>query len=836
MVNIDSPVSEGVREILNFSANIAREYGHAAYASPHVLRAALRRETGLVKMLDELGKDVDYMREWADVRIENYPKSPAPTSDVIADKVVDALMREADFIRLKSGLDELNPACLLAAVCTPGVAFSYEQMRSFPVSRNEIMESLSGTNSHNDDQASAEDSKLGLKLNGQAGKSADNDSIAQYCIDKTARAKAGKIDPIVGRDREVKMVAEILGRRSKPNVIIVGDPGVGKTALVEGLALDIVNGKVPKHMADATLLELDLGALVAGASYKGEVEERIKKVISRIKAGDKTILFIDEIHALLDQNRGLSGVVNLIKPELARGEITVIGATTNDEYREFLEPEEAFMRRFEIVRVEEPNDQVCKQMLEIVVPFYEAHHEIKMDKDATTESIRLARRYLKDRRLPDAAIDLVDRTMAAVKMMNDTSASDVASLKEKLEFLEGEVQHEIDEIKYFLYEFENKLSPILLALLSEEEDPQSYTERDEILGYIRRGIDFLEGEVGTKKETIQKEDIAAIVAYKTGIPMGKVQSKEKERLLNMEETLQSRVIGQDHAIKIISDAIMESRSGLMKAGQPIGSFFFLGPTGTGKTELAKALAHFLFADERSLIRFDMSEFKEEHSAALLYGAPPGYVGYKEGGLLVNKIRQQPYAIVLFDEIEKAHPSVFDLFLQILDEGKLHDRLGKEGDFTNAVVLFTSNIGSNYIIDEFAKNKIPPSSDLLEIMANNFRPEFLARLTEIIPFRPISEDTVERIFDIQLKHLLSTLDKMHIEVSMTPEAKTKLAMDGFTPKYGARPLNGVIRNQLRRPISRMIIGEELRRGDALAITLNDGNIEFNITKNTENERT
>lgn len=836
MVTIDSPISEGVKEILTFSANIAREYGHAAYASPHVLRASLRRETGLVRTLDELGKDVDYIREWADVRIENYPKSPAPTSDVVPDKVVEALMREADFIRLKAGLDELSPACLLAAVCTPGVAFSYEQMRSFPVSRNEIMESLGGSSSHNDDQASNEDAKLGLKLNGQSGKSADSDSLAQYCIDKTARAKAGKIDPIVGRDREVKMVAEILGRRSKPNVIIVGDPGVGKTALVEGLALDIINGKVPKHMADATLLELDLGALVAGASYKGEVEERIKKVISRIKSGDKTILFIDEIHALLDQNRGLSGVVNLIKPELARGEITVIGATTNDEYREFLEPEEAFMRRFEIVRVEEPNDQVCKQMLEIVVPFYEEHHEIKMDKDATVESIRLARRYLKDRRLPDAAIDLVDRTMAAVKMMNDTSTSDIASIKEKLEFLEGEVQHEIDEIKYFLYEFENKLSPILLALLNEEEDPQSYTEKDEILGYIRRGVDFLEGEAGNKKETIQKEDIAAIVAYKTGIPMGKVQSKEKERLMNMEETLQSRVIGQDHAIKIISDAIMESRSGLMKAGQPIGSFFFLGPTGTGKTELAKALAHFLFADERSLIRFDMSEFKEEHSAALLYGAPPGYVGYKEGGLLVNKIRQQPYAIVLFDEIEKAHPSVFDLFLQILDEGKLHDRLGKEGDFTNAVVLFTSNIGSNYIIDEFAKDNIPPSSDLLEIMANHFRPEFLARLTEIIPFRPISEDTVERIFDIQLKHLLSTLDKMHIDVSIEPEAKTKLAMDGFTPKYGARPLNGVIRNQLRRPISRMIIGGELRRGDALAINLNDGSIEFNITKNTENERT
>ncbi len=829
MAQTATALSDPAKEILSFSENIAREYGHSSYASPHLLRAALRRETGLVGLLDQMGKDVGYMREWADVRIENYPKSPAPTSEIFPDKVVNTVVREADFVRLKMGLEEITPVCLLAALCTPGVAFSFEQMRSFPLKRDDLMSTTEG----GDMDASADDKDTAVKLNGQKGKKGDDDSLAQYCIDKTQKARDGKIDPIVGRDREVKMVAEILGRRSKPNVIVIGDPGVGKTALVEGLALAITEENVPQHLANSTLLELDLGALVAGASYKGEVEDRIKKVIARIKGGDKTILFIDEIHALLDQNRGLSGVVNLLKPELARGEITLIGATTNDEFREFLEPEEAFMRRFETVRVEEPSDPVCRQMLDVVVPFYESHHNLTMDKDASMESIRLARRYLKDRRLPDAAIDLVDRTMAAIKMMNDTSASDIKSLREKLEKLEKEVQTEMDEIKYFLYEFENRISPILLAMLSEEEDPASFTEKEEILDYIRRGIETLDEKATVIKESIGKEDIAAIVAYKTGIPMGKVQSKEKERLLNMEETLQSRVIGQDHAIKIISDAIMESRSGLMKQGQPIGSFFFLGPTGTGKTELAKALANFLFADERSLIRFDMSEFKEEHSAALLYGAPPGYVGYKEGGLLVNKIRQQPYAIVLFDEIEKAHPSVFDLFLQILDEGKLHDRLGKEGDFTNAVVLFTSNIGSAHIIEEFANNRIPPSSELLEIMADHFRPEFLARLTEIIPFRPISEDTVERIFDIQLKHLLRTLEKMNIEVIFAPEAKTKLAMDGFTPKYGARPLNGVIRNELRRPISRMIISEELQRGDSLEISLNEENqIEFNITKNKE----
>ncbi|MCA1751295.1 MAG: ATP-dependent Clp protease ATP-binding subunit [Flavobacteriales bacterium] len=755
MATSEIQLTDAVREILSFSENIAREYAHASYASPHLLRAALRRETGMVSLLDNLGKDVGYMREWADVRIENYPKSPAPTSQVIPDKVVDVVLREADFVRLKMGLEEVTPECLLAAVCTPGVAFSFEQMRSFPLTRDDLM-SLSD---EGDKTSDSQDKSTAVKLNGKSDQSKGDDSLAQFCIDKTERARQGKIDPIVGRDREVKMIAEILGRRSKPNVIVVGDPGVGKTALIEGLALDIINEKVPKHLAGSVLLELDLGALIAGASYKGEVEDRIKKVISRIKIGDKTILFIDEIHALLDQNRGLSGVVNLLKPELARGEITLVGATTNDEFREFLEPEEAFMRRFETVRVEEPGDHVCRQMLEVVVPFYETHHDLTMDKDAAAESIRLARRYLKDRRLPDSAIDLVDRTMAAIKMMNDTSVSDIQALREKLERLESEVTYEIDEIKYFLYEFENRISPILLAMLSEEEDPSSFTERDEILDYIRRGIATLDKEATSAKNTIGKEDIAAIVAYKTGIPMGKVQSKEKERLLNMEET-----------------------------------------------------------------------------AALLYGAPPGYVGYKEGGLLVNKIRQQPYSIVLFDEIEKAHPSVFDLFLQILDEGKLHDRLGKEGDFTNAVVLFTSNIGSAHIIEEFANDRIPPSNELLEIMAAHFRPEFLARLTEIIPFRPISEDTVEFIFDIQLKHLLKSLEKMHIEVEFDADAKTKLAMDGFTPKYGARPLNGVIRNELRRPISRMIISEELNRGDHLHIALNDNKIEFNITKNEPHEST
>jgi len=821
-------LNEEVLEALSFCENISREYGHSSFSSPHLLRSLLRKETGIVKFMDSNGFDVGFMREWADVRLEHYPKSPAPTSEIDQDKAIQTIIREADFIRIKIGADHIDPITLLASICTPGVAFSYEQMRSFPLSRDSVLSAADVSNT-----SQKEDSEGGAISNNGTSPSAKpgaKEEIEKYCIDKTKLASEGRIDPIVGRDREVKMVAEVLGRRSKPNVIIVGDPGVGKTALVEGLALSIYEEYVPSHLLGATLYELDLGALVAGASYKGEVEDRIKKIISEIKSKDKALLFIDEIHALMDQNRGLSGVANLLKPELARGEITLIGATTNDEFREFLEPEEAFMRRFELLRVEEPSDHVCKQMLNKVLPLYEDHHSIKLEIGAVDETIRLARRYLKDRRLPDAAIDLVDRTMAAIKLMNETSIEDIKHLQNKLEGLEKEEEIEKDELKYFLYEFENRISPILLGMLTDEDDPSKLSERDEILDYVKKGISILNEEASKPKENITRDDIAAVVAHRTGIPIGKVQSKEKERLLNMESTLMSRVIGQDHGVKIIADAIIESRSGLKKAGQPIGSFFFLGPTGTGKTELAKALAEFMFADERSLIRFDMSEFKEEHSAALLYGAPPGYVGYKEGGLLVNKIRQQPYAIVLFDEIEKAHPSVFDLFLQILDEGKLHDRLGKEGDFTNAVILFTSNIGSNHIIDEFGKGNIPKSSELLEIMTDFFRPEFLARLTEIIPFRPISEDTVERIFDIQLKHLHKALKSQQISLSLSPEARTKLAMDGFTPKYGARPLNGVIRNQLRRPISRMIVSGQILKGDSISVELDNENVKFKIEKN------
>jgi len=823
-------LSEEVKKVIHIAQSISKEYNHENFSAAHLLKALLHKSIGLHAFLDQLEKDSYYMEEWAEVRIEGYPKASRPVSEPNADDAARAVFKEAEVLKMKMGQDDITIHALLASLVTPGVGFSYEQMKSFPLTQTDILNAVLVDGSVSDalnPKASKNESETSAKSSSGAAQ-----TIAKFCIDKTSLAQQGKIDPIIGRDQETRLIAEVLGRRTKPNVIIVGEPGVGKTALIDGFAINIVEGKVQEYLKGARLFELDLGTLIAGASYKGEIEDRIKSIIKEVKNFEKAILFIDEIHALLDPNRGLNGVVNLLKPELARGAITVIGATTQDEFREFFEQEEAFSRRFEVIRVEEPDDESCIRMLKTLLPLYEEHHQVKTESDCISEAVRLSRRYVKERRLPDAAIDLVDRTMSAMKMMWETSISELEAMEEKIESLKSENDAAAlrGEGLWLFRELEAKISPILLGRVEDETNPHDYTEGNDVIDFLEKRVALLKGYAGDQDGIVTKMDIAAVVANKTGIPIGKIQSAERERLLNMEETLKARVIGQDHAIHTLCESILESRSGLTRAGQPIGSFFFLGPTGTGKTELAKSLAEFLFADETAIIRFDMSEFKEEHSAALLYGAPPGYVGYKEGGLLVNKIRQKPYAVVLFDEIEKAHPSVFDIFLQILDEGKLHDRLGKVGDFSNSVILFTSNIGSEHIVEQFGQGIIPESTSLMEIMSRHFRPEFLARLTEILPFRPISEEAVVSIFNIQVNQLKKLLDNQGIDLEISEEARKILAHEGFTPKYGARPLRKVIRDRLSRPFSRMIVAGEVKKGDRLHISLDEnGNITTKISQ-------
>jgi ATP-dependent Clp protease ATP-binding subunit ClpB len=809
----NSFLSDELIRAIHIAQSIAREYSNAQFSPAHLLRASLHKELSLRKYLEQADKDCYFMEDWSDVRIESFPKA-TKVDEPKADETVKKVLDEAENIRIKLSKNELDLICVLGAICTPGIAFSYDQLKTFPITVNEIISDTIEKNTI--------ENAVGKKPEGSSGAASSN-ALAKYCIDKIGLARQGAIDPVIGRDKEIRMIAEILGRRSKPNVIIIGDPGVGKTALVNGFVLNILNGKVPDNFKNALVFELDSGAFIAGATYKGEAEDRLKNIVKDIQQFDKAILFIDNIHALLDKNGATPGLANILKPELSRGNLTIIGTTTNDNFRKHIEKDETFNRLLEIIKLDEPDEITAQRMVGIVIPGFEKHHDLKLADDVILESIRLSRRYLKERCLPDSAIDLIDRTMSAIKMMGETGIEGVESVRTELNaLLEKKNSITADEyykeLQWLLSLLKNKVSSVLFGQLEQETNVEIPEQPDELHAYINNLLEKLHAVATVKRTVIEKTDVAAVVAHKTGIPMGKLQSQERDKLMGMEDILKKRLIGQDHAIKSVSEAILESRSGLSKPGQPIGSFFLLGPTGTGKTELAKSLAEFLFNDESALIRFDMSEFKEEHSAALLYGAPPGYVGYEEGGMLVNKIRQQPYAVVLFDEIEKAHPSVFDLFLQILDEGKLHDRLGKEGDFSNAVILFTSNIGSEFIIDSFNKNIIPQSSDLMEIMSKYFRPEFLARLTEIVPFSPITEKMVSTIFSIHLKNLLKILEKLGIFLTVTDSAKEHLALSGFTPKYGARPLQGVIRTQIRRPVSKMIISGELQRGDSIQLDI------------------
>lgn len=643
-------------------------------------------------------------------------------------------------------------------------------------------------------------------------------TLNQFGRDLTDMAREGKFDPVIGRDKEIERVIQILSRRTKNNPCLIGEPGVGKTAIAEGLAQKIVEGNTPEILKDKRVVTLDLSSMVAGAKYRGEFEERLKKAMDEIRKAGNVILFIDEMHTIIGAGaaEGAIDASNILKPSLARGEIQVIGATTLNEYRKHVEKDAALERRFQPITVGEPSKEEAVDILKGVRDKYEAHHRVKISDEALDAAVRLSDRYITDRFLPDKAIDLIDEAASRVRLKTFTAPPDLKKLEERVERLRKEKEDSI-----VCQEYEK-------AARIRDEEQQVKNELDQMKNSWTQ-------KNQTRTDMVTEEEIAEIVASWTGIPVKRLAEEESERLLKMEEILHMRVIGQEEAVKAISKAIRRGRVGLKDPKRPVGSFIFLGPTGVGKTELSKALAESIFGDENAMIRIDMSEYMEKHSVSRLVGSPPGYVGYDEGGQLTEKVRRKPYSVVLFDEIEKAHPDVFNILLQILEDGRLTDSQGRTVDFRNTVIIMTSNVGARMITepkrlgfsagDESAKNYEDMKSNVMGELKRTFRPEFLNRVDEIIVFHPLSEEDIKQIVSLMIDVLVKRLQQSAISIEVSDEAKVLLAKKGFDPVFGARPLRRSIQNMLEDKLAEEMLEGKVKTGDKVFVDTKDDQLVF-----------
>lgn len=717
-------------DYLHIAKSFASDNNSPKIESAHLFRALLHKDMGLAEYIENiLDSDYYYLLDWADMRVRQAPKSAYPMKEIALSTEAKSVVKEAQRLAESLGQSNTDIRFVLAAIVSPGVGFSADQLKTLPLTTQDILNDLGGKENIDFSASSNILSKSSNKTN------SDEEYIVELFNELVE-------EPILGFDVKIRSMIETLSRKDRANIIIVGETGVGKSSLIYSLLQKVKADEVPASLKNLHPFELDLIGISQGVSYKGEIEDRFKKLLSEMGNHPHPVLVIENFSRVMDKQSLLNGILSILKKQLSKNRLQVILTTTVDGYTKDIEKDKELLSYCEKISVEEPDEALAVEILSSKTPLYSEFHNIDLADGVVEDIVRLAKRYMPEKSLPSSAIDLLDRAMASAKIDNE---------------------------------------------LGEKDNPKS---------------------------ELDKEYIRDVVAGMTGLPIGNIQSEEREKLSNAEEIIHRRVVGQNHAVKSILDAIYESRSGLNKKGQPMGSFFFLGPTGTGKTELAKSLADFLFNDETAMLRFDMSEYKEEHSVALLYGAPPGYVGYEEGGLLVNQIRQHPYSVVLFDEIEKAHRSVFDLFLQILDEGKLHDRLGRVGDFSNALIIFTSNIGSDYIFRSFENKHIPTHDEMLEVMQGQFRPEFLARLTEILPFSPITEEMIYKIFDIHIKNLVKALANQDIKLEIDDSAKQYITKVGFNTHYGARPVLGIIRKEIRRPLSKMIIAGDISAGDTV----------------------
>lgn len=849
------------QEALQQAQQIAQSFGHQQLENEHIFKGILEVDENVIPfILKKVNVNVDIFKKVLDSTLESFPKVSG--GDIMLSRDAGTTLNEAELIAKKMSDEFVSIEHLVLAIFK---------------SKSKVAQVLKDQGVTEKGLESAiKEIRKGERVTSASAEETYN-SLNKYAKNLNELARTGKLDPVIGRDEEIRRVLQILTRRSKNNPMLIGEPGVGKTAIAEGLAHRIVDGDVPENLKDKMVYSLDMGALIAGAKYKGEFEERLKSVVKEVTSTEgEIVLFIDEIHTLVGAGggEGAMDAANILKPALARGELRAIGATTLDEYQKYFEKDKALERRFQKVMVEEPDTESAISILRGIKEKYETHHKVRIKDDAIIAAVELSQRYITNRFLPDKAIDLMDEAASKLRMEINSKPEELDVLDRKIMQLEIEIEaikRENDELKlkslnldlanlkeerneiYAKWKSEKDVVEGIQNVKQQIEDFKLEAERAERDGdygkvaEIRYGkikeaqenLDELQEQLQENqngqsliKEEVTHDDIAEVVAKWTGIPVTKMLQSERDKLLRLEDELHKRVVGQEEAIEAISDAVRRSRAGLQDAKKPIGSFLFLGTTGVGKTELAKALAEYLFDDENAITRIDMSEYQERHSVSRLVGAPPGYVGYDEGGQLTEAVRRRPYSVVLLDEIEKAHPDTFNILLQVLDEGRLTDNKGRLADFKNTIIIMTSNMGSHIIQEKFENLKggleaatEAAKTEVLGMLKQTVRPEFINRIDEIVMFTPLTNDNIKQIVGLQLKSVIKMLEQQHITMEATPEALDYLSTKGFDPEFGARPVKRVIQREVLNQLSKEILAGTIKTDSFIVLDCFDNKLVF-----------